>query len=73
MATVELDAKGLRCPQPVIRIAAKSSTMNAGDILVVKADCPTFEQDVRKWCERMRKTLLAVTRQDDATIAQIQF
>jgi len=73
MATINLDAKGLRCPQPVIRIAAKSAVLNAGDILVVAADCPTFEQDVRKWCGRMRKTLLAVTQQNGATIAQIQF
>lgn len=73
MATVQLDAKGLRCPQPVLKIAAKMPEMNAGDILEVLGDCPTFEEDVRKWCERMKKTLLAVTVEGDAQKIQIQF
>ena len=58
MATVKLDALGLKCPQPVLNIAAKSAAMFNGDILEVLADCPTFEKDVRLWCERTRKTLL---------------
>lgn len=73
MATVTLDAKGLRCPQPVLKIAAKMPEMKQGDILEVIGDCPTFEEDVRKWCERMKKTLLAVTQEGDAKMVQIQF
>ncbi|MCP4679305.1 MAG: sulfurtransferase TusA family protein [Deltaproteobacteria bacterium] len=73
MATVSLDAKGLRCPQPVLKIAAKMPEMNQGDILEVMGDCPTFEEDVRKWCDRMKKTLLAVTQDGQARTAQIQF
>jgi len=74
MAIVKLDAKGLKCPQPVLKIAAKMPDVNAGDVLEVSADCPTFEEDVRKWCDRMKKTLLAVTReQGNAKTARIQF
>jgi len=47
--------------------------MKAGDILIVEADCPTFEEDVRKWCERMKKTLLAVNTKGNAKTVQIQF
>ena len=42
-------------------------------MLEVTADCVTFEDDVRKWCERMNKTLLAVNKSGDITVAQIQF
>ena len=74
MAVVKLDAVGLRCPQPVLKIAAKMLEMSAGDILEVSGDCPTFEEDVRKWCDRMKKTLLAVTFAGETTkVAQIQF
>jgi tRNA 2-thiouridine synthesizing protein A len=58
MATVMLDALGLKCPQPLLEIAAKSPDMNPGDILEVVADCPTFEKDVRLWCNKVKKTLL---------------
>ncbi|RPJ58715.1 MAG: sulfurtransferase TusA family protein [Acidobacteria bacterium] len=73
MAEKLIDAKGLRCPQPVLKIAAKMPEMKAGDILVVEADCPTFEQDVRKWCDRMKKTLLAVNTKGTAKSIRIQF
>ncbi len=73
MAEKSIDAKGLRCPQPVLKIAAKMPEMKAGDILVVEADCPTFEEDVRKWCDRMKKTLLAVNTKGNAKVIRIQF
>ncbi|MBN2381456.1 sulfurtransferase TusA family protein [bacterium] len=74
MATIKLDATGLRCPQPILKIASKMPEINKGDILEVTADCPTFEDDVRKWCTRMKKTLLAIsTGANNAKTAQIQF
>ena len=42
-------------------------------MLEATADCDTFEEDVRKWCERMNKTLLAVSKNGDVVTAQIQF
>ena len=73
MATQQLDATGLRCPQPILKITAMLPQISPGDVLEVTADCPTFEEDVTKWCERMGKTLLAINHTDDKSIAQIQF
>jgi tRNA 2-thiouridine synthesizing protein A len=55
-----LDATGLKCPQPVLKIAVISPDMEPGDILEVAGDCPTFEKDIRAWCSRLKKTLLSV-------------
>jgi tRNA 2-thiouridine synthesizing protein A len=60
MRTEVLDTVGLRCPQPILKIAEKSPDMNYGDILEVVGDCSTFEKDVRTWCERMGKGFLSV-------------
>lgn len=74
MAMVMLDANGLKCPQPVLKIAAKSPEMKPGDVLEVMADCPTFEKDVRQWCDRMKKTLLWVRDEGGGKFrCQIQF
>jgi tRNA 2-thiouridine synthesizing protein A len=73
MATIRLDTLGLRCPQPVLKIAAKLPELSSGDLLEVVGDCPTFEEDIRKWCERMKKTLLATTQDGDAKTVRIQF
>ena len=64
MATIKLDALGLKCPQPVMKIAAKSALMVNDDTLEVLADCPTFEKDVRLWCGRTKKTLLWVREEE---------
>jgi len=73
MATIKLDALGLKCPQPVLKIAAKAAEMVNDDILEVLADCPTFEKDVRLWCGRTKKTLLWIKEEDGKMRCQIKF
>jgi len=55
-----LDMVGMKCPQPVLKIAVRAPDMNPGDILEVIGDCPTFERDVRVWCQRLKKTFLSI-------------
>ena len=73
MAVVTIDAKGLKCPQPVLRIAAKSPDMAPGDVMEILADCPTFEKDVQAWCDRMKKVLMWIRSENGVYRAQIQF
>ena len=73
MAKEVLDCLGLKCPQPILKIAAKAATMQPGDLLEVLGNCPTFEADTRAWCTRTGKTLLAVLTEGDGMRAQIQF
>jgi tRNA 2-thiouridine synthesizing protein A len=74
MATVILDTSGLKCPQPVLKIAAKSPDMQIGDILEVLGDCPTFGKDIRAWCKRLKKTLLFIRDEGSGKMrCQIQF
>jgi tRNA 2-thiouridine synthesizing protein A len=60
MAKAILDMLGMKCPQPVLKIAVKAPDMKPGDILEVLGDCPTFERDVRVWCERLGKLFLSI-------------
>jgi tRNA 2-thiouridine synthesizing protein A len=60
VATEVLDTLGMKCPQPVLKIAVIAPEMKPGDILEVLGDCPTFERDMRTWCERLKKVLLSI-------------
>lgn len=60
MSTVTLDTTGLKCPQPILKIAVKALEIAPEDILEVTGDCPTFEADTRTWAERMQKIVIAV-------------
>jgi tRNA 2-thiouridine synthesizing protein A len=74
MAVTVLDMLGMKCPQPVLKMAVKAPDMRPGDILEVLGDCPTFEKDMRTWCERLRKVLLSVKDEGgDKKRIQIQF
>lgn len=55
-----LDASGLKCPQPVLKLSVISPDMKAGEILEIIGDCPTFEKDITAWCIRLKKTMLAM-------------
>jgi tRNA 2-thiouridine synthesizing protein A len=60
MALEVLDTLGQECPQPVLKISEKAPVMKRGDVLEVIGDCPTFEKDVRTWCERLGKVFLSM-------------
>jgi tRNA 2-thiouridine synthesizing protein A len=73
MAVEILNTLGLKCPQPVLKIAVKAVDMKSGDILEVIGDCPTFERDVRIWSERLGKVLLSVRKEGAKKTIQIRF
>ena len=72
MAIKQIDARGLRCPQPQLKMLTESYSMAKGDILETVADCPTFENDVRNWCQRSKKVLLWMRTEGNAKRCQIQ-
>jgi tRNA 2-thiouridine synthesizing protein A len=53
-----LDATGLKCPQPVLKLSVISPEMKSGELLEIIGDCPTFEKDIIAWCSRLKKTLV---------------
>jgi tRNA 2-thiouridine synthesizing protein A len=67
-----LDCKGLKCPQPVLKTAIKANTLPAGTTLEVQADCPTFADDITKWCGETGKVLVSVVDQGGFEVATIQ-
>ena len=71
MAIEILDMVGMKCPQPVLKIAVRAPDIKAGDILEVIGDCPTFERDVRVWCQRLKKTFLSI-KDEGGSIKRIQ-
>jgi tRNA 2-thiouridine synthesizing protein A len=50
---IEVDARGLRCPLPVIRLAEAARDAPAGTSIVVLASDPAARHDIPAWC-RMR-------------------
>ena len=52
-ADVVVDARGLRCPLPVIRLAQRVRGLSPGTLVEVWATDPAAAADIPAWC-RMR-------------------
>ena len=63
MATITINAEGMKCPTPTLMLTNQviGKKVSPGDTLIVLADCPTFEKDVKDWCKTMKKVLLLYT------------
>jgi tRNA 2-thiouridine synthesizing protein A len=55
----ELDARGLRCPEPVMMLHKAMRELGAGEVLRVVATDPTTLRDVPQFCRFLGHELLA--------------
>ena len=67
-----LDCRGLKCPQPVLKVAIKAHTVPAGSILEVHADCESFPQDIEKWCQDSGHVLTSMVDRGTHQVATVQ-
>ncbi|MFC3122553.1 sulfurtransferase TusA [Agaribacter flavus] len=55
----QLDALGLRCPEPVMMIRLEVRKMQEGETLCITADDPATTRDIPSFCRFMEHQLLA--------------
>jgi len=55
----QLDALGLRCPEPVMMVRKTIRKMDDGETLLILADDPATTRDIPGFCRFMEHTLLA--------------
>lgn len=58
-ATQQLDALGLRCPEPVMMTRLTIRKMQAGETLLILADDPATTRDIPAFCRFMDHQLIA--------------
>ena len=58
--TVVVDARGLRCPLPVIRLAQAALGKPAGTMIEVWATDPAARADIPAWCRMRDQELVGV-------------
>lgn len=72
MATIEIDARGLPCPGPIVEIFKAISTIQAGDIINIEADDRAFISDIKNYCGKTGHKLLKLDDNIDIIKATIQ-
>lgn len=70
--TIQIDARGMKCPRPIIELAKARRQAQPGAFIEITADDLAFESDVRAWCETTGNVLNDLTREGDTVKAIIQ-
>ncbi|HEX2947931.1 MAG TPA: CoA-disulfide reductase [Clostridia bacterium] len=69
---VQLDACGLQCPGPIMKVYDTVKSMNYNEVLEVKATDPAFAEDIKTWCKSTGNRLLGVNFENNAFKATIK-
>ena len=59
---IEVDACGLSCPGPLMKLKANMDTLAPGDVLHIRASDPGFYPDVQAWARRTGAEILSLTK-----------
>ena len=54
--TVEVNACGLQCPGPIMKLSEAVKNAKDGDVIEIKTTDPAFSADVEAWCRRTGNT-----------------
>ena len=55
---IKVDAKGLKCPEPIMLLHKAIRESRHGDVIEVFATDPSTERDIDKFCEFLGRKLL---------------
>ena len=69
--TKELDATGLCCPGPLMRVKSEMDTLSDGDTLKITASDMGFYEDIKAWCRSTGHELLSVSKEKGLINAEI--
>ena len=69
---LKIDACGLSCPGPIMKLSDNISKINNGEILEITSTDKGFYSDVEAWCVSTNNTLLNLENKDKKIIATIQ-
>jgi len=69
---IKVDACGLQCPGPIMKLKENVEKIAPGQILEETANDPGFEKDVQSWCKMTGNKLLSLNKEKGVIKAQIQ-
>jgi TusA-related sulfurtransferase len=69
---IRIDARGMKCPRPIIELAKARRQASPGTTIVITADDLAFESDVRAWCDTTGNALADLARDGESVVATIQ-
>ena len=70
--TIAVNACGLQCPGPIVKLAAALSEAAPGDVIEISTTDPAFAGDIEGYCRRTGHLLECVTSRGGVSVATIR-
>lgn len=72
MAEHALDAKGLMCPMPIVKLSKLMRALPTGDVVRIEADDPAFCNDLRAWSHKTGHPIIELREMVRGGVARIE-
>lgn len=66
-----VDAKGVKCPGPIVKVDEAVKSVSVGEEVLVEADEKAFLSDIEVWCHRTGNELKSLSEKDGVIYATI--
>jgi len=71
-ASIKVDARGLQCPGPIVKLSAALCQAQEGDVVEIATTDPAFASDIEGFCRRTGNEFLAMTSEKGVTTVNIR-
>lgn len=68
---MEIDARGMKCPMPIVKLGAAIRGLAVGEEISITADDKGFPPDLRAWCEKTGHTLVELDEHEPQRLVAI--
>lgn len=72
MAEININARGLQCPGPIMQLFKTMKGCAPGDVVVIEVTDHGFIKDVAAWCKKTGNELLSLAETAGAIVARIE-
>lgn len=63
-SSVEIDACGMQCPGPIMKLAESINKLDDNQVIEIKTTDPGFKNDVAAWCKSSNNTLIEIKEEN---------
>ena len=72
MSTTKIDACGLQCPGPIVKLAAAINEAQDGEVIEISTTDPAFAGDIEGYCRRTGHVFLGLSNDRGTSTARIR-
>ena len=69
---IEINACGLQCPGPIVKLAEAMKTAESGEVIEIQATDPAFASDIEGYCRRTGNVFMSSTSSKGVSTTQIR-